>query len=212
MNKIIIALISLALIATPALACTPGTYCPTDPTSDVRTTLWAQGDTLMNEQVTVSGWYDGHGYIPTAGIIESIQNDGTLSVQKQATNFGQWNLQEDGFVIASGETSLQKEVDWWTVDPTVSRRTGELKWPTVANIYTSYVTNTMSDVTEIHNTANVPDPNHAHGSLVNTFAQSVTTSDVMNYRESVGINEPLRCNVAEPIPPTPPVCLGCPKD
>jgi hypothetical protein len=210
MNKIIIALIGLALMATPALACIPGTYCPVNPTSDVRTSLWAQGDTSMNEQVTVSGWYDGHGYIPTAGIIESIQNDGTLSVQKQATNFGQWNLQEDGFVYASGETSLQKEIDWWTVDPTESRRTGELKWPTVANIYTSYVTNTVSDKTEIHNTADQPgDP---YGSAVNTFLQSVMTSDIMNYKESVGINEPLRCDVQLPIPPTPPVCLGCPTD
>jgi hypothetical protein len=202
MNKIIIALISLVLVATPVLACT-GNGCIGYPTSDVRTSLIASGDTSLNEYVDVSGKYHGD-YVPTASVLQNINNDGTLAFMSQDTNYGQWNLQEDSVVMTTGKTDIEKQVTWWTVDTSVSKKTGDLKYPTVANIYTVFSTDTMTVVKEVENTADQPP-----AGTLNAFAQSITTKVPMTYMESVGINEPVRCNVLPPAPPIPPVCKGC---
>jgi hypothetical protein len=206
MNKIIIALISLALVATPALACT-GSGCFGYAKSDVRTSLFAAGETSLKEYVDVSGFYAPHGaYVPTAYVVQNVNNDGTLAFMSQDTNYGQWKLQEDSVLSTTGKTDVEKQVVWWTVDPTTDRDGDTLIYPTVANIYTQFDTDAMTVIKEVENTADLPGTNYANP---NVFAQSITTKVPMTYMESVGINKPLRCDVLPPLTPTMPICEGC---
>jgi hypothetical protein len=209
MNKIIIALIGLVLIATPALACGEvGNPCSTYSKSDVRTSLYAAGDTSLMEYVDVAGTYGVHAIAPTAFVLQNVNNDGTLSFMSQDTNFGQWKLQEDSVLSTTGKTDVQKEVVWWTVDPTTVNDP-VLKYPTVANIYTQFDSNTMTVIKEVENTADKPGTNYANP---NVFTQSLTSTVPMSYMESVGINKPLRCDVLPPKTPVMPVCEGCVRE
>ena len=200
-NKIIAALVSIALIASPALACVGNDCWYGRPDSDIRTSLIADGETSVIEQATVFGDYQGKP-TATAYVLQNVNNDGFLMFNSQATSYGDWDMQEDSSVYAEGKTDIEKEVVWWTVDPTT--RCGELKYPTVANIYTEFATDSMVVVKEVHNTANVPP-----AGVPNVFAQSLTSKVPMTYGESVGINKPTRCSIADVVPPVEPVCTLC---
>jgi len=206
MNKIIIALIGLALIATPALA----SIAP----ADIRVQLSTSGITSFKQQDIISGtdyWMPANGNTatpqPTAYVLENVKNVGTLDLVKQVTGGSNWGMQEDQNLWGTGFTIIKKEVVWWTVD-TDGTNTGTLTYPTVTNIYTDTVaydaSGALRSIDEVHNTANQPLAMTPNSYTLN----SVTTVPVYS-TESVGINMPTRCVVLPPREPKQPTCLGC---
>ena len=211
MNKF--AILSVLLMAGMVAACEIGVDCVVKPAQvDIRVELGTTGVTSYAEEATIAG-YNYHPLtgsprvMNTADILQNVNNDGTLYIEKQVTSTGQWELQEDAFMTGSGTTDIMKQVTWWTDDKTISRRTGDLKYPTVANIYSDFVTPYVYDAVNVTNTANVPP-----AQTVNYLNLQYTTTQPYMHTESVGINMPERCNVLPPAYPVPPTCAHCPID
>jgi len=208
MRKIaaLVTILTLLGALTPALAYT-----------DIRMYLDANGETSLNELATVSGFDYSEpcfgDWEVTAYVHEGIENDGSLTVVKQVVNPGEWELVEAKNVFGSGETEIVKDVGWWTED---SHRTCgglEMRYPTVANIFVGFYTDTMTDQEEIHNTANLPvetpvwDDSGEYSA--SRFLKNIYTTDDFAYEEGVGINLDFDCLPKQPEPIDPPFCPHC---
>lgn len=213
MNKMIIAIIALALVATPALALS------TSVPADIRVGLSTAGFTTFKEQDTV---YGVDTYMPangdttnpqaTAYVLENVRNFGTLDLTKQVSDGttiqgnSNWGMQEDENLLGTGSTTIDKQVVWWTVD---THQTGsDLTYPTIANIYTDTVAQdpkgAIESETSISNVANQPP-----AMTPNVYTLNSKTTVPVSLTESVGINMPTRCAVLPPKAPKAPTCLGC---
>jgi hypothetical protein len=204
MNKF--AILSVLLLAGLVAAVVPNPV-------DIRVALFTAGDTKYRELDTVSGadtWMPYNNYTgvqATAYVLENVFNNGILSLGKQVTGTGNWGMQEDADIVATGYTTIKKDVVWWTVD-TDHYANGTLRYPTVTNIYTDIIAMNASGAVEtegsLHSTANQP-PAHTY----NSYAISSVTIVPVSFVESVGINQPERCAVQPPLQPTVPKCIHC---
>jgi len=189
MNKIIAAIVGLLVLATPAFAW-----------SNVRSVLYASGETEINNLATIWGYdYSEPGWEMTAFIHEGVKNDGTLYFNNEITSPGEWEMVEEKIMSGTGDTKWKKEVAWWTEDSTI--KYGEMKWPTEANIFVGFYTQTFTDEEEIHNVANLPiegtgdqEGEFSH----NYFLKVWDTDDNFNFEEGVGINLPEDCTPKVP--------------
>jgi len=199
MKRILSALVALVLLATPVLAYT-----------DIKMYLNANGETSLNELVTVSG-YDSteRSYQVTAYVQEGVENDESLFVVKQVVNPDPWELVEAKYMSGSGVTEIVKDVGWWTEDSRLDCCSGLMRWPTVANIFVGFYTDTMTDKEEIHNTANLPVETNLGEYSGSRFLKNIHTDDDFTYEEGVGINLPFDCLPKQPVPIEPPHCLYC---
>lgn len=213
MNKIIAAIVALAVIGVPALAGT---------TLDMG--IWGAGETNFKEIVTVAG-FDGSegGSAQVTGYInENIVNTGQVTILKSMQNPGEWNMQEYKYVTGSGETEINKEVSWWTehsslgwtpwVQPGYSPASNEMSYPTQAHIYVEFNDVTLpgnSFTTQVDNIANknVQDPTgeFSHSS----FVMNLDTNHKFVYEQSVGINMPTDCSFYGLDSWDMPNCPGC---
>jgi|GEM_PF-6166661 len=133
MNKIIAAIVALAVIGTPVLAI-----------SDIQLHINQPNGIIEFWEKTLgpAGYDSQTGKVQsTASIIEHIVNYGGIDIQKEITTFGtgdawpnrnsaaqgygdqgypygEWSLYENKHVIATGDTWVNKYVDVWTVHPT----------------------------------------------------------------------------------------------
>jgi len=201
MKRILSALVALVLLASPVLAFT-----------DIDVQLYSQGTTNYAQFATVGG-YDSteHSNQMTASVLEEIYNKGTLVLSKSIDNPSAWNMVESQAVSGSGSTSIEKLVVWWTEDSSLDCY-GNMKWPTVANIYTEFVTLNPPFVEkiEIHNTANLNVEDPAGQFSTSSFVWDTYTTNDFSFVESVGINLPFDCTPERPDLPDMPDCLmGC---
>jgi hypothetical protein len=211
MNKIIAAIVGLVLIATPAFAKIPSAN------SEVSTILSATGQTTFNEFATVWGYdYSETGTVHehwqmTAYTQNLITNDKSLTIQKEVESPGQWEMQEEMLVGGEGNTFIGAAVGWWTEDSHTTGSPLSMKWPTVANIYTGFFTQTFTDEEQINSIADstTPAPGHPGAFSDNYFLKNIDTNSDFSFVEGVGINLPSECTPELPSPWYPPTCDGC---
>jgi hypothetical protein len=204
MNKIIIALITLALVATPALA-----SMPTGTSSEVQTELYGNGQTWFSGLATVSGkdWSES-GTLQVTGMIgEYLHNVGSVHLVSEVEGTGQWNLQEEKNIWGSGTTEIDKAVEWWTEDST--KVDGYMKWPTEAHIYTGFFTPTKTVETQVDNIADKTNEGPTGEFSYSSFLQNIETNEGFTYIEGVGINMPTECTPEHPHLFPLPICDGC---
>ncbi len=204
MNKIIIALISLALVATPALAVTTGTH------SEVQTELWGNGQTWVAQYSDVRGYDSSEGgWQRTAYIDESLHNVGNVWLLSEVEGIGQWNLQEEKLISGSGTTEIDKDIGWWTEDSHTTNGGTVMKWPTEAHIFTGFYTPIKTVETQVDNIADKTNEGPTGEFSHSEFLQSIQTNEDFHYVEGVGINMPTECTPEYPQYPQIPSCLGC---
>jgi hypothetical protein len=190
MKAILSALMAICLIATPVLAW-----------SNIRTYYSASGFSYLNEYTSIAGYdYSEQSIKDTAFVHEVVINNGDITLGSEIRTTGAWELQEDKQIQGDGFTNIRKDVVWWTEDPTENN--GELIYPTKANIYTLFQTETFTDATEIHSIANQPP-----AETENVFSRGWTTNEAFQFTESVGINKDLRCDLELPRPIRMPSCI-----
>ena len=171
----------------------------------------------------MSTYYSGSGTtmfagataIELGGVLQNIQNIGTLTFVKQAKIYGDDKLQISELASGSGETNIETQASWvadteeeehcyWIFGHKYCHTHTEVV-PTYANIVTQFSTGTeVGDMTRIENTAT--DPVNA-----NVFAQSIYTTDAFNFGKSIGINMGTDCEPEGPTAPVAPSCgdFGC---
>jgi hypothetical protein len=206
MNKIIIALISLALIAAPALA----TVTPT-PTTDVRTALTGNGQTWVSGYASVAGkdWSEG-GSMQVTGVIEDyLHNVGNVNLQNEITGSGEWNLQDGMLIDGSGTTEIDKAVYWWTEDSHTTNGGTIMKWPTETHIFTGFYTPIKIVETQVDNIADRTNEGPTGEFSHSGFLQNINTNENFHYVQGVGINMPTDCTPLAPHTFPLPVCPNC---
>jgi hypothetical protein len=184
MNKIIAAIVSLALLATPALAYCPGCPPPAQ-TASSQFQLSASGVTSVATLSSINGW-DG---TPRGSVIENICNDGSIgmatSVDFSVPSFGASVMLESKNVGASGDTEIIKGVAW----------DSHPCWPSTANLYIGWSTPTAGDEVDVTNVGS--------GSAL----YSMQTNSLLGYAESFGLNVGTDCDPEDPQQPVQPSCV-----
>ena len=183
MNKIIAALVSLTLLATPALA-TGCFFCaPPADEANAQFQLVADGETMVATLSTIKGW-DG---AFRAGVAENVYNDEYVematSVNYYVPFFGASEMLESKDVYAEGDTSIIKQVQWASPGPA-----------NTANLYIGWTTASARDEVDVTNVGS--------GSAL----YNMNTNSPVRYLESFGLNRGTVCVPETPVPPVPPSC------
>ncbi|MFB6076339.1 MAG: hypothetical protein ABEK17_04310 [Candidatus Aenigmatarchaeota archaeon] len=178
--------------------------------SQVRTEFVSDGFTYFTEAAMIRGCDYSEGSKQVTGfVMDQVTNDGSIYLNKETRSPGEWQLQSDKEIWASGFTDSRKEVAWWTEDSTVEE--GYLKYPTEVSIYTYFEDDYMSDEEEFYNRADMPP---AEGEENEYETRNYFTKQWLSYDEdvyqmdSVGINLPTRCDHTKPEAPNWPTCIG----
>lgn len=181
------------------------TLVPVMASTFISTQYEGSGDTSYNSYTSVSGydWTEGSMQVTATHQLE-IMNDGDLSFVQNHNNPGQWELLESFQGFGSGDTEITKDVNWWTEDSTVE--CCSMKWPTEANIYTWFETDTTLDVAEVHNVADSTEEGPAGEFSHGRFLRNYDTTDDFDFIESTGFGMDLDCSVTPPVPSPPPAC------
>lgn len=197
MNKIIAALVALAVIGTPALA-----Y------SNMDLELVAQGDTTYSTYSNVAGfdWSEGS-MQTTAFIVETITNDEYLVIHESFQNPSPWMMHEYKNVYAEGESSIDKYVEWWTEDSTVV--CDQMRWPTTTNVFIGYHDEDSNRLVDFTNVANENTEDVSGEFSRSHFSLSEESTDWFSYEQSVGIGMPNDCDFYGVTPPVMPECEFC---
>lgn len=222
MKSLIAILIAISLLAAPVLAST-----------DITTYMYSSGSSSFNEYSTISGldWPGSEGWEVTAIIQNSFTNTGTIGMNKEIYSPATWQMQESMLMSGSGATTINKAVYWWTESSSLGYNqwvtvdvlpgftlpynvaiVGHSDWlsfPTVANIYTNFQTNAVTDIEEVHNTAYLNVPGNTGEFSAGQFIKNINTNDVFHFNEGVGINMKLDCLPTMPVIIPMPSCLDC---
>ena len=204
MKNLIAFLVAISLLVAPVTAIV------TPPSTTITTYMSANGNSQFNEYSAISGYdWSEVSWQTTAIIQNSFTNIGTIAMNKEVYSPDTWQMQESMILEGSGVTTINKDVFWWTEDSTLENPT-TMKWPTVANIYTNFQTNSVLDVEEVHNTANLNVPGTNPGEFsAGAFLKTINTNDIFHFNEGVGIGMPLDCTPLMPVPIVLPICGNC---
>ena len=189
MNKIIVAVVSFALIATPVLATGPFEFGTIDTYFSNKGSISAFVDEL-----TLNGGKEG--------IIESIKSTGPseLTVLKNADLYshsgGYVSVNEDK-LITWNKPDCHVEIDkvvWWgdyfNIAPGPDSGSGD--------IYRDASWQNAEDIT------------HAGGIGQGIFIDNINSNSNINVYQSVGLNQPATCSrPSMPEIPSPPTCSWC---
>ena len=221
MNKIIAAIVALAVIGTPALAVT-----------NIWTNVGNTGGYTSYQQETWVGGYDwSEGSDQMTGyIVEGFTNDGSIGMNKEIHNDGQWILEEKLEMGGCGDTEIFKNVNVWTEDTTLYQnaqdpwrwrigpdggakdepgQNGELAYPSELWVEYSFIgfDTPMTDADTFYAIVKEPpaqngqeEGNHAY------YNKYITTNDEFNFGEKVGIGDFPSDFVSRPTPEFPEMC------
>lgn len=171
-------------------------------TTEIWARIQATGNTMYSEQTLAGGinWqrqediYTGGWYVDTPptrydlGTYEAINNQGTFSLEKylNAETRGEgsaWDIQEYKHISGSGETTINKEVQWTTNTKSVGAD-GLLEYPTVMKLDVQFTTPApLYDYESMNSIANIPP-----AQIWNTFDKTIITNEPFNFVQRIGKN------------------------
>jgi len=183
--------------------------------------IFGAGRTDFSEVAVIGGpnWQKDYGGVPgwhihdpvditTAYIVESITNrEGWISIDKTKTSKGDWHLLETKEVWGFGNTTLGKDVAWWT--NTQRGAPEDRTWVEITVNFTSFDSpnpNTRNPVTTVYDYVFAKDGgepivgvpfcypayNELYGDdgefMANWFDSEISTDEFFHYFQSVEIN------------------------
>ena len=222
MNKIIAAIVALAVIGAPALAAT-----------NVWTEVENTGGYTSYQESTYIGGYDwSEGMNKMTGyVMEGFENEGNIYMNKEIHNDGQWLLEEKLGMHGSGVTEIYKDVMAWTEDTTLYEDSqdpwrfrigvdggpkdepgvdGELAYPSEVWVEYSFFgyDSPMSDEDTFYAIVKEPPARVGDGMPTNYayYGKNVQTDETFDFGEKVGIGDFPSDFVHRDVPDFPEMC------